>query len=290
VTAPVLADAMGPRARRRALLASIAAALLVIAFLVVAYNRLSDRGQLVKAKWEPFTEWPVLRFLLGGLGNTLKAAAVAMAFAMAIGGLMALARLARHGPQRWLATLYIEFFRALPLYLLLLFCGFGLPQLDVRLEPFWYLVIGLSVYNSSILAEIFRAGILSLDRGQSEAAYSLGLGYWQSMGLVVIPQAVRRMVPAVVSQLVTLLKDTSLGVVIFYEELLRRARITGEYYQNPVHAIVLAALFYIPVHSLLRVVARRLETRQRRRYGAGAIQVDGAEDLALTQAEATAKV
>jgi glutamate transport system permease protein len=290
VTAPVLADALGPRARRRTRVASVAAALLVVAFLVVAYNRLSDRDQLAEEKWKPLTEWPVLRFLLGGLGNTLKAAAVAVAFAMTIGGLMALARLARHVPQRWLATLYIEFFRGLPLYLLLLFCAFGLPQLGVRLEPFWYLVIGLSVYNSSILAEIFRAGILSLDRGQSEAAFSLGLGYWQSMGLVVIPQAVRRMVPAVVSQLVTLLKDTSLGVLIFYEELLRRARITGEFYQNPVHAIALAALFYIAVNSLLSVVARRLEARQRRRYGAGAIQVAGAEDVALTQAEATAKV
>ncbi len=290
MTAPVLADALGPRARRRALVASIAAALLVIAFLVVAYNRLSDRGQLAEEKWKPLTEEPVLRFLLGGLGNTLKVAAVAMVFAMTIGALMALARLARHAPQRWLATTYIEFFRGLPLYLLILFCWQGLPQLGLRLESFWYLVMGLSVYNSAILAEIFRAGILSLDRGQSEAAYSLGLGYWQSMGLVVIPQAVRRMVPAIISQLVTLLKDTSLGVVILFEELLRRARITGEFYQNPVHAVALAALFYIAVNSLLSLAARKLEARQRRRYGAGRIDVAGAEDLALTGAQATAEV
>ena len=290
MTAPVLADALGPKARRNVALASVGAGLLVIAFLVVAYNRLSDRGQLTDEKWKPLIEWPVLRFLLGGLGNTLKVAGVAMVIAMAIGGLMALARLARHAPQRWLATLYIEFFRGLPLYLLLLFCWLGLPQLGVRLENFWYLVIGLSVYNSSILAEIFRAGILSLDRGQSEAAYSLGLGYWQSMGLVVIPQAVRRMVPAIVSQLVTLLKDTSLGVLILFEELLRRARITGEFYQNPVHAVALAALFYIAVNSLLSLLARKLEARQRRRYGAGRIDVAGAEDVALTGAQASAEV
>ncbi len=290
MTAPVLADALGPKASRRTLLSSIAAALLVLVFLVVAYNRLSDRGQLAEEKWRPLTEGPVIRFLLGGLGNTLKAAAVSMVLAMAVGGLMALARLARNPPQRWLATLYIEFFRGLPLYLLILFCWQGLPQLGLRLETFWYLVIGLSVYNSSILAEIFRAGILSLDRGQSEAAYSLGLGYWQSMGLVVIPQAVRRMVPAVVSQLVTLLKDTSLGVVIFFEELLRRARITGEFYQNPVHAVALAALFYIVVNSLLSLLARKLEARQRRRYGAGRIDVAGAEDVSLTGAQATAEV
>lgn len=291
MTAPVLlADALGPRARRRAVLASVAAGLLLLALLVVAYNRFSERGQLAEEKWRPLLEWPVLRFYLGGLVNTLKVAGVAMVIATAVGGLMALARLARHAPQRWLATLYIEFFRGLPLYLLILFCWLGLPQLGVGLENFWYLVIGLSVYNSSILAEIFRAGILSLDKGQGEAAYSLGLGYWQAMGLVVIPQAVRRMVPAVVSQLVTLLKDTSLGVLILYEELLRRARITGDFFQNPVHAVALAALFYIAVNSILSVLARKLEARQRRRYGAGRIDVAGAEDVALTGAQATADV
>jgi glutamate transport system permease protein len=290
MTAPVLADALGPQAQRRVRMASVGAGLLLLVLVGMAVKRLADRGQLDSEKWRPLTQWPVLRFFLGGLVNTLEAAAVAMVIAMAIGGLMALSRLARNPPQRWLATLYVEFFRGLPLYLLVLFCWLGLPQLGVRLETFWYLVIGLSVYNSSILAEVFRAGILSLDRGQSEAAYSLGLSYWQAMGLVVVPQAVRRMVPAIVSQLVTLLKDTSLGVLIFYEELLRRARITGEFYQNPVHAVALAALFYIAVNSVLSLVARELEARQRRRYGASEMRVAGAEDVALTQVQATAKV
>ncbi len=263
--------------------------ILVVVALALALKRFGDEGQLAAEKWRPFTQWPVIKFFLGGLANTVKAAATAMGLAVAVGALVALARLALHRPQRWLGTVYVEFFRGLPLYLLILFCWLGLPRLGVRLDTFWYLVIGLAVYNSSILAEIFRAGILSLDRRQSEAAYSLGLSYWQSMGLVVIPQAVRRMVPAIVSQLVTLLKVTSLGVLIFYEELLRRARITGEFYQNPVHAIALAALFYIAVNSALSVLARRLEARQRRRYGAGAIEVAGAEDVALTQAEATAE-
>lgn len=157
-----------------------------------------------------------------------------------------------------------------------------------RLETFWYLVIGLSVYNSALLAEIFRAGILSLERGQSEAAYAIGLGYWQTMAYVIVPQAVRRMVPAIVSQLVTLLKDTSLGVLIGYEELLRRARINYEFFQNPLQSLALAALMYIVINSTLSMIATRLETRQRRRYGAGRIQVTGVEDLAVTTAQAAA--
>jgi glutamate transport system permease protein len=271
-------------------LASVVAGAAIVALIAVAVNRFADEGQLAEEKWRPLTQWPVIKFYLIGLVNTAKAAGTSMVLAMTVGGLVALARLARNRPERALATFYVEFFRGLPLYLLILFCWLGLPRLGVSFPTFWYLVIGLSVYNSSILAEIFRAGILSLDRGQSEAAYSLGLSYWQSMALVLVPQAVRRMVPAIVSQLVTLLKDTSLGVLIFYEEVLRRARITAEFYQNPVHAVALVAVLYIAVNATLSLVATRLEARQRRRYQAGSIQVAGVEDLALTQVQAAASM
>ena len=121
------------------------------------------------------------------------------------------------------AIAFVEFFRGLPLYVLILFCGFGLIEVGVEISKFQALVLGLTLYNSAILGEVFRAGILSLDKGQTEAALAVGLGYWQTMLLVVVPQAFRRMIPAIVSQLVTLLKDTSLGFVILVEELLRRA-------------------------------------------------------------------
>lgn len=286
MTAPVLADVLGPRARRRVLVASVVAAVVIAGLAAAAVDRFADNGQLAERKWRPLTQWSVIKFYLGGLGNTAKAAVTAMAIAMAVASAVALARLARHRPQRWLGTIYVEFFRGLPLYLLILFCWLGLPRLGLRVDVFWYLVIGLSVYNSAVLAEIFRAGILSLDRGQGEAASAIGLGYWQVMGLVIIPQAVRRMVPAIVSQLVTLLKDTSLGVLIFYEELLRRARISAEFFQNNVHSLALVALMYIAVNSSLSLAATRLETRQRRRYGARAIEVAGVEDLALTNVRA----
>jgi glutamate transport system permease protein len=228
----------------------------------------------------------VVKFLLSGLGITLKVAAVAMVGALAVGASMALARLARAHLVRVVAATYVEFFRSVPLYLLIAFCGFGLPQSGIDIPAFWALVLGLTLYNSAILGEVFRAGILSLDRGQSEAAYSLGLGYWQSMRLVVVPQAVRRMVPAIVSQLVTLLKDTSLGVVILVEELLRRTQIIGEFYDNILPATMVAAAVYIVINYSLSQVARRLEVRQRRRYQAGSIQVSGVEDLAVVGAQA----
>jgi glutamate transport system permease protein len=286
MTAPVLADALGPRGRRQARVASVVALAVIATLVVVAVVRLGDRGQLDARRWEAFIDDGVQRFLLGGLANTLKVAVLAMAGALGIGALMALARLARTRLLNAPATTYVEFFRGVALYLLILFCGFGLPQVGVDISLFAALVLALVLYNSAILAEVFRAGILSLDRGQSEAAFSLGLGYWQAMLLVVIPQAVRRMVPALVSQLVTLLKDTSLGVVIGYEELLRRTQILGEFYDNILPATIVAAAVYIVINYSLSQVARRLEVRQRRRYQAGSMEVSGVEDLAVVGAQA----
>jgi glutamate transport system permease protein len=290
VTAPVLGDALGPRGRRRVLIASGVALVVIAAAVAVAVNRLADSGQLDGDRWRPFTEWAVLKFFLGGLGNTLKVAAVAMAFAMVIGALMALGRLARLAPVRWLAGLYVEFFRGVPLLLLILFSALGLPKYGIDLDLYWNLVIGLVAYNSAVLGEIFRAGILSLDRGQTEAAYAVGLTYWQSMLIVIVPQAARRMIPAIVSQLITLLKDSALGFVIAYEELLRRGRISGEFFRNPLQAYTFVAVVYIVVNLTLSRIARRLEVRQRRRYGARALTVGGVEDITVVAAAADADV
>jgi len=268
----------------------MASAIVILGLLAVALSRLGEKGQLDAAKWRPFTQWGVIKFFLVGLRITVEVALVSMAGAMAIGALMALCRLSRTAAVRWLATGYVEFFRGVPLVLLIFFSALGLPRYGIRLSLFWYLALGLIVYNSAVLGEIFRAGILSLDRGQTEAAYSLGMGYWQSMLLVIVPQAARRMIPAIVSQLVTLLKDTSLGAAVAFEELLRRSRINGEFFQNKLQSLFVAAVIYIVLNFALSRLARRLEVRQRRRYKAGAITVAGAGmDLVLMRAEADAE-
>jgi glutamate transport system permease protein len=288
MTAPILADALGPRGRRRVLIVSVVSGVVIAGLVAVAVLRLADKDQLDASRWEPLTRWSVLRFLLGGLGQTLKAASVAMVLAVVVGALFALARLAPSRVLRWPAVAYIEFFRGVPVLLLILFTAFVLPSHGVHLSVIWYLVLALVAYNSAVLAEIFRAGILSLDRGQSEAAFSLGLGYWQAMFSVVIPQAARRMVPAIVSQLVTLLKDTSLGYVIAFEELLRRSQTSGEFFGDPLQAVAVVAVMYIAVNFTLGRVAQRLEVRQRRRYRAGAISVTGVDDLTVVEANADA--
>ncbi len=268
-------------------MASVLSVLAIAAVLAVAVNRLADKGQFDDGLWRSLRQWVVLEFLLAGLVNTLKAAAVAMAIAMAVGVVMALGRLARNRPVRWVAGAYVEFFRAMPLILLIFFCFLGLPEAGVDLSPFQALVLGLSVYNGAVLGEIFRAGVLSLDRGQTEAASALGLRHWQAMRAVILPQAARRMAPAIVSQLVTLLKDTSLGFVIGYDDALRRARDTGQYYGNHLQAFVLMAVCYILINLALSRLANYLEVRQQRRLGAQRIDVGGVEDLAVVGAQAS---
>ena len=282
MTAPFLGDALGPKGRRQTRILTVISAIVIIGFVVIAISRLADKGQLDEAKWKPFTQWPVQKFFLEGVKVTVEVSLVSMAGAMVLGAILALARLSQTAAVRWATTLFVEFFRGLPLVLLIFFCALGLPSYGLSLEVFWYVAIGLTVYNGAVLGEIFRAGILSLDRGQTEAAYSLGMGYWQAMLLVIIPQAARRMIPAIVSQLVTLLKDSSLGAAVAFEELLRRSRINGEFFQNPLQSLFVAAVLYIVVNFALSTLARRLEVRQRRRYKAGAIVVPGAGmDLAV---------
>lgn len=286
MTVPLLADALGPHGRRRAAVASVATAAALVALLAVAIGRFAERGQLEADRWSFFFQPAVLRFLGQGLLNTLRLAGVAMTVALVVGLVLALARLAHWRLLRLAAGAWVEFFRGLPLVLLILFSFLGFDRLGVDLSRFWAAALGLTLYNSAVLGEIFRAGILSLDRGQREAALAVGLTEGQAMRTVILPQALRRMVPAVVSQLVTLLKDTSLALVATYEEFLRRAELAAKSTRPAaeLQAYILAAAVYIAVNFCLSRVARRLEVRQRRRYRAGAISVTGVEDLTVLDA------
>jgi glutamate transport system permease protein len=265
----ILYDAAGPRGRRRALVGSVLGVVMLALLAVAAVARLSGRGAFEAELWRVLTDGAVLRLLGRGLLATLQAALVAMVLSMAAGALLAVGRLSRRPWLRVPVGAWVELFRGLPLLLLILFVYLGLPALGVDVPTFWALVIGLTLYNSAVIGEIFRAGILSLPRGQTEAAYAIGLRRGQTLRIVLIPQAVRRMLPALVSQLVTLLKDTSLGFVIGYTELLRNGRTAVEFlggrYSIPIYTAI--AVAYIAVNGLLSLLARWLDSRAQRRYG-----------------------
>ena len=272
MSTPVLFDVPGPRARARARIGTAIGAVLIAALIAFVLIRLAGNGQLDPARWavlfDPNSGVP--QALFKALLKTLQVAAVGMVFATAGGLLLAVGRLSDHRWVRVPVSAFIEFFRAIPLLVVIFALYFVLPKFGVDLSAFAALTGGLVLYNSAVLAEIFRAGILSVDRGQREAAYGIGLRKSQVMTLVLLPQAVRRMLPVLIAQLVVLLKDSSLGFIIGYFELLRQARSLVEFFSRDFGSTytfqlyVAAALFYIVVNVLLSQLARYAESRTRR--------------------------
>jgi len=274
----VLYDVQGPRARRRVLIGSVLAVVVLALLLLLAYQRLDANGQFEPRLYEPFLEEPQLyERLWVGLQNTLKAAAYGLLLAMLLGVVLAFGRLSSSPFVRVPATVVIEFFRATPLLLLILAFFLSFPLvLDIRLEPLYALVLGLTLYNGAVIAEIIRAGINSLPTGQTEAALAVGLTRGQTLRMVLLPQAVRIMLPSLVSQLVVLLKDTSLGFIIGFEELLRIGGQLTQALNNPIQIYVVIALIYIVINLLLGRLAAFIESRQRRQLGPSAGGASGA--------------
>lgn len=261
----ILFDTPGPKGRRRLRVASITASAGVAAVAYLVFSRFDHAGQLAAARWRPFTQWSIIHFLLVGLGTTLASAGVAAAVALPLGLVVAVGRLSQARAVRLAAAAYAELFRAVPLLILIYIFLLALPAYGIRLPGFWQLTVPLIISSGATLAEIFRSGILSVERGQTEAAYSIGLSRPQALRIVVVPQAVRRLSPAIVSQLVALLKGTSLGYVVSYGELLNQGEILGEYSHNLIQTYLVVALLYVMVNASLSRLARYLETRQSRR-------------------------
>jgi glutamate transport system permease protein len=231
---------------------------IVVAAVVVGVST----GFLSAQRWAPFGDIRVWRFLGEGLLATLQIGIVSMVASLALSLPLALARLVLPGPLRAVVVLWIELGRATPVLALILGTTLFLPRTGLNVPAIWAATIGLTVYTSAVLAEILRAGILSIPKGEVEAARSLGLSYPVTMRLIVLPQAIARMMPAIVSQLITLIKDTSLASIAAVPELVGHARSTFVFYGNPAETLfVIACIYFVICYSLSRF-ARRLEQRR----------------------------
>jgi glutamate transport system permease protein len=263
----VLFDIPGPRARARHRLLAVLGILVLLALVAYIGWRFYDSGQFAGRKWEWIQYKKVQEDLASAVLATLQAFALGAVLALVFGAVFAAGRLSEHRPIRLVAAFVVELFRAIPLLILIFVFYYGLPTVGVKMTPYMAVVLGLMLYNGSVLAEIFRAGILALPRGQSEAAYALGMRKTQVMVLILLPQALRSMMPTIISQLVVLLKDTALGFLITYEELLRFAqRIGGDgTFGRPfVPTAMVVAAIYIGLCLLLTWLATYLQKRERR--------------------------
>ncbi|MGC5345405.1 amino acid ABC transporter permease [Streptomyces sp. DT24] len=292
MSASVLYDTPGPKAVLRNRIYAVVGSLAILALLAVSVVRLSDKGHLAPEMWDIFNYSGIRQNIADALVATLKAFGLAAIGSLILGVVLAVGRLSDHKPVRWAATTFIELFRSIPLLITIYAVWVGFLT-DYSM---WALALGLSVYNGCVQAEVLRAGINSVPRGQSEAAYALGMSKTQVMAGVLIPQAVRAMLPTIISQLVVTLKDTSLGFIILYPELLQTARliasntqVNGQY--PYVSTITVIGAIYISMCLLLSALATWIEKRGRRaRKGApltaAGQQVPGAGTLETLNAPA----
>ncbi|SCL50850.1 amino acid ABC transporter membrane protein 2, PAAT family [Micromonospora citrea] len=286
----VLYDVPGPRQRRITLVSSVVATVLLLAgayFLI--YKPLDAKGQFSMELWGPLVDPSNESFSLVwdriglGLKNTLTAAVLAIVASLVVGTLLAVLRIQLKSLTRrrftglatpvsyllrGLSTLLsavtrvcVEIFRGLPVVITIFFVARGFPEFGVTFDNLWYLVIGLTVYNSVVIAEILRSGMEGLPGGQSEAAAAIGLSPLQTTRMILLPQAFRIMLPALISQLVVVLKDTSLGFIISYEETLNIGKQIIGVLDNPIQVYVVIAVMFILVNYSLSKLAQYVQHR-----------------------------
>ncbi|PDP88993.1 amino acid ABC transporter permease [Glycomyces fuscus] len=303
----VLFDAPGPKARARNTVYTVLTLVLFVIGLAVLYLGFNDslreretslfdpatwavnpEGEWAADKWEPFLRpatWT--DYVIPGLQNTLTAALTASVLAIVFGLVFGIGRLSERWWIRIPSGAVVEFFRGIPLLMLIFFTMalpivayqlFDIPTGTFQVTALVAVVTGLTLYNGSVLAEVFRAGILSVPKGQSEAAQAIGMTRGQSMRMILVPQAITAMMPAIVAQLVVLLKDSALGYIIAFPEMLRSFTLLATRESNVIPAAIICAIIYIAINLSLSRVAIWLERRNARRGRPSAKPVD-AEDV-----------
>lgn len=204
-----------------------------------------------------------LKFLMLGLGLTLEVALISIALSFMVGTLIGIVRYSRIPILSEIMAIFVEVIRNLPLLLIIFFTYFALPEVGIKMSKMSAAIVALVIFESAMLAEIVRSGLASIDKGQVEAARSSGLTAAQTMRYIVLPQGLRRMVPPIVSQFISLLKDTSLAVVIALPELMNHVQIiNGRNVNYVIPSYLIAALMYFVVNYALSILSRRLESKQ----------------------------
>ncbi|WP_417564706.1 amino acid ABC transporter permease [Microbacterium sp.] len=286
----VLYDAPGPRARVRNRVLGAVTVVVVLVLLGITVWRLAATGQFDAQKWAIFTYTRPWLLLLEGLAATLGAFVVAAVGALALGFILAVGRLSDHAWVRVPVGWIVEILRAIPVLIFMMLLYYGLPVAGISMDPYWAVVIALIAYNGSVLAEALRAGVESLPRGQKEAGYAIGLRKNAVMRLILMPQAVRAMMPVIISQLVVALKDTALGFIITYPELLHYIQLLGNQvpFGSPlVPTAIVGGSIYVALCLILSYVAYRVQRSTRRSPKVRAARGGDGDDT-VTETEAIA--
>jgi len=275
----VLFDAPGPKTKKLIFFSNVVGGALIAVVALLIALKLQDKGQLDADRWLPVIQgesWTA--YFLPGLFNTFRAAVLAIVGAFAFGLVFGVGRLSTLAPVRWLANVIVEFFRAVPVLLMMIFMWQFLGSAGVPDPSFWAVVIALVLYNGSVCADLIRSGVHNLPTGQHEAAAAIGLRRGQALVHVLLPQALLAMLPALVAQLVVALKDSALGQAIAYSELLREAALLGTPL-NTLQTIFVASVIFILINFGLGQLGVKLAHRM---HGRGLqLEPEMAEDIPI---------
>ena len=262
MAASVLFDAPGPKTAARHRIYTIVSAVVILAALAYAVKRLADAGQFEYALWEPFVTPQYFNAILNAWWDTIVMAVLAVLGAVVFGMLFGVGKLSDHLPVRWTSWLVVEFFRAVPVIMLMIFSFYAIfGGMGIARGAFWSVVLSLTLYNGAVLAEVFRAGVNAVPRGQAEAAYAIGMRKTQVMNIVLLPQAVKIMIPAIISQCVVALKDTSLILIVFGIGLTKIAKQLPLSFNNIVPTTLVVAACYIITNLVLTGLANYVQRK-----------------------------
>lgn len=256
-----LYEAPGPRARRRIVIGTAASAVLLALLVLLVVRQFYVTGQLAPRYWSFLLEWPTWRFLLQGFVGTVEVALTAGVIALVLGLLLMLGRVSGIAPLSAACRVVTDFFRGVPSLLLIYFFFLVVPQYGVQMPSFWMLTLPVALAASGVLAEVFRAGVNAVPRGQVEAALSIGLSPAKTMRRIVLPQAVRYVIPSLIAQLVVVVKDTTVAYVVSYPDLMQNARVLITNYDALLSMYLVVAVIYVLINFAINkasvYVARR---------------------------------
>lgn len=246
-----LYEAPGPRGRRRIAVGTALAAVAVVALVALVVRQFYVTGQLAPRYWSFLARWSTWRFLLQGLLGTVEVALTAGVIALVLGMALMLGRTSGVRPLSAVCRAVTDFFRGVPSLLLIYFFFFVPAQLGLKMPSFWMLALPVALAASGVLAEVFRAGVNAVPKGQVEAALSIGLSRAQALRHVVLPQAVRYVIPSLIAQLVVVVKDTTVAYVVSYPDLMQNARVLITSYDALVSMYLVVAVIYIVINYLI---------------------------------------
>ncbi len=256
-----LYEAPGPKTHRRMVVGTIVSALVVLWLVYLVWHQFFVTGQFAPRYWSFFAQWPTWRFLIDGFRGTIAVAVTAGVISLVLGMLLMLGRVSENRALSAACRVVIDFFRGVPSLLLIYFFFLIVPQYGIKMPSFWMLTLPVALAAAGVLAEVFRAGVNAVPKGQVEAAYSLGLTRGKVMRRIVLPQAIHYVIPSLISQLVVVVKDTTVAYVVSYPDLMQNARVLITSYDSLVSVYLVVAIIYILINYAINQASAYVSRR-----------------------------